>query len=221
MLKAGTSLIAAAVVAGLVFTGWGLDDLSGFLDEPSRLVGLLIAAIGAALSVQGIRFRIEMKSEAAGQEWLAVFNLAAFGLGLWLLPFLDRRLTIAPFLHVSSDAFRWVGVFLLGTGQWLSVWAIRALGRWFSPRIGVQHGHELVGAGPYRILRHPFYTGLLMSMAGFPAVFGSWVGIAMAVAAVPIVLYRVRVEEQQLEQEFGEAYRTMRRRTWRLIPYVY
>ncbi len=215
------SLVAAAVVAGLVLAGWGFDDLGGFLDEPSRAVGLLAAAIGAALSVHGIRFRVEMKSEAAGQEWLAVFNLAAFGLGLWLLPFLDRRLTIAPLLHISADAFRWIGVVLLTTGQWLSVSAIQALGRWFSPRIGVQHGHELVTTGPYRILRHPFYTGLLMAMAGFPAVFGSWVGIAMAVVAVPIVLYRVRVEEQELEREFGVAYRTMLNHTWRLIPYVY
>jgi protein-S-isoprenylcysteine O-methyltransferase Ste14 len=181
----------------------------------------LVAAIGSALAVPGIRFRVEMKSEAAGQEWLAVLNMSAFGAGLWLLPFLDARSEVVPFVHVSSDGVRWVGLVLFAGGEALGVWAIHTLGRWFSPRIGVQHGHELVNKGPYRVLRHPFYTGLLMATVGMPAVFGSWLGVAMAIVALPFVLYRVGVEEDQLEREFGDAYRTMRLRTWRLIPYVY
>ena len=221
MLKGGVSLLAAALVVTLVLAGWGFDHLSGYFDEPSRPLGLLVAAVGAAFSVHGIRFRVEMKSEAKGQEWLAVFNLGAFALALVLLPFLDRRRAIAPFLHLAGDAFRWVGLVLLASGQGLGVWAMLALGRWFTPRIGVQHGHELVMTGPYRLVRHPFYTGLLMTMAGFPAVFGSWVGVPLAVGAVPVMLYRIAVEERELEREFAEGYRAMRSHTWHLIPYVY
>ncbi len=215
------SVLVAVVVAGLVLVGWGIDDVSGFANEPSRPIGLLVAAVGSALAVPGIRFRVEMKSEAAGQEWLAVLNMAAFGMGLWLLPFLDARSEVAPFLHVSGDAVRWVGLVLFTGGAALSVWAIHTLGQWFSPRIGVQYGHELVSAGPYRVLRHPFYTGLLMATVGLPGIFGSWLGVAMAIVALPFVLYRVGIEEDQLEREFGDVYRTMRNRTWRLIPYLY
>ena len=221
MVRRRMSFVAAAFVVGLALAGRGLDDLSGFVGEPSRPIGLLVAAVGAALSVRGIRFRVDMKSEAAGQEWLAVFNLAAFAVALWLFPFVDRHATVAPVLRASGDAFRWTGVVLLATGQALGVWAIQALGRWFTPRIGVQHGHRLVTKGPYRFVRHPFYTGLLMTMAGFPAAFGSWVGIAMVFPALPIILYRVRVEERELEREFGDDYREMRRRTRWMIPYVY
>jgi protein-S-isoprenylcysteine O-methyltransferase Ste14 len=220
-LQALISVLTAAAVAGLVLAGWGLDDVSGFASELSRPIGLLVAATGSALAVPGIRFRVEMKSEAAGQEWLAVLNMAAYGVGLWLLPFLDARPEVATFLHVSGDGIRWAGVVLFAGGEGLSVWAIHTLGRWFSPRIGVQHGHELVSTGPYRVLRHPFYTGLLMAAVGLPAVFGSWIGVAFAVIALPLVLYRVEVEEEQLERQFGEAYRTLRPRTWRLIPFVY
>lgn len=215
------SVLVALIVAALVLVGWGIDDVSGFADEPSRAIGLLVAAVGSALAVPGIRFRVEMKSEAAGQELLAVLNMTAFGVGLWLLPFLDARPEVATFLHVSGEGVRWLGLVLFTSGEALGVWAIHALGRWFSPRIGVQHGHELVNTGPYRVLRHPFYTGLLMATVGMPAVFGSWLGVAMAIVALPFVLYRVGVEEDQLEREFGDAYRTRRLRTWRLIPYVY
>jgi protein-S-isoprenylcysteine O-methyltransferase Ste14 len=220
-LQSLISVVVAMVGAGLVLVGWGIDDLSGFTDELARPIGLVVAAVGSALAVPGIRFRVEMKSEAAGQEWLAVLNMAAFGVGLWLLPFLDARPDVASFLHVSGDGVRWVGLVLFAGGEGLSVWAIHTLGRWFSPRIGVQHGHELVSAGPYRALRHPFYTGLLMATVGLPAIFGSWLGIAMAIVALPLVIYRIGVEEDQLEREFGDGYHKMRTRTWRLIPYVY
>jgi protein-S-isoprenylcysteine O-methyltransferase Ste14 len=60
-----------------------------------------------------------------------------------------------------------------------------------------------------------------MAMVGMPAVFGSWLGVAMSIVALPFILYRVGVEEDHLEREFGDVYRTLRLRTWRLLPYLY
>jgi protein-S-isoprenylcysteine O-methyltransferase Ste14 len=218
-------VIAGGVVALLagvaMLVGWGMADVKGFVEEPSRVVGLVVASVGSGLALRGIRFRVEMKSEARGQEWLAILTMGMFGVGLWLLPFLDARPNVADFLTVEGDTLRWGGVLVFGGGEAVMVWSIWTLGLWFTPRIGVQRGQELINSGPYRVLRHPFYSGLLASMLGFPAVFGSWIGIVVAAIAVPLVVYRVAVEEEQLEKEFEEEYRSMKRRTWRLVPYIY
>jgi protein-S-isoprenylcysteine O-methyltransferase Ste14 len=218
-------VIAGCVVALLagvaMLVGWGMADVKGFVEEPSRVVGLVVASVGSGLALRGVRFRVEMKSEARGQEWLAILTMGMFGVGLWLLPFLDARPNVADFLTVEGDALRWGGVLVFGVGEAVMVWSIWTLGLWFTPRIGVQRGQELINSGPYRVVRHPFYSGLLASMLGFPAIFGSWVGVIVAVIAVPLVLYRVGVEEEHLEREFEEEYRSMKQRTWRLVPYVW
>lgn len=220
-MQALLGVTVAVLAAAAMLVGWGLGDLEGFTEEEARLVGLVVASVASGLAVPGLRFRVEMKSEARGQEWLAVLTMTMFGVGLWVLPYLDARPDVGDFLTVEGDVLRWSGVTLFALGEGVMVWSIWTLGRWFTPRIGVQPGQELVDRGPYRLLRHPFYSGLLAAMVGFPAVFGWWVGLVIGAVALPIVLYRVSVEEDQLEREFEEQYRAMKRRTWRLVPYIY
>lgn len=212
---------AATGAAALFLAGWGLSNLGPFFQDPPRAVGLTVATLGAFLAAPGMRFRAASRTEAKGQEWIAISNLLIYAVALWLFPFLDARRELATFFRVDWSSLRWIGTLLFIAGQGFMVWAIHTLGRFFTAKIGVLPGHQLIETGPYALLRHPFYTGVFLTALGFPAIFGFWVGFASAIVLLPLLIFRMNVEERYLEAEFGEAYQRMKERTWRLIPYVY
>jgi protein-S-isoprenylcysteine O-methyltransferase Ste14 len=113
-----------------------------------------------------------------------------------------------------------VGVALAGVG--LRVWAIVTLGRFFRREVTIEPGQRLVRRGPYRLLRHPSYTGLLLFWAGIGLAFGSWVGAAVAALLIAAALaVRIRVEEQVLAAAFGSDYAEYARSTARLVPGIW
>lgn len=131
--------------------------------------------------------------------------LAMSGIGRW------PDGTRAPLL--------WTGTALVAGGLAFRLWAIRVLGRQFTVDVGIQPGHTLVTAGPYRRLRHPSYTGALACFYGLGVGLGSWASllvIAMAVTAA--FARRIQVEEAVLAQAFGPAWDAHARRTWRVLP---
>ncbi len=122
-------------------------------------------------------------------------------------------------LGVASVEFQYVGLVMAALGLAFREWAIIKLGRFFSRVVEIEAGHELITDGPYRRIRHPAYTGMVAIYFGLILALGTWLG---AIAALGMILlatiYRIRVEEQVLEQSFGDAYRDYMRRTWRLFP---
>ena len=107
-------------------------------------------------------------------------------------------------------------------GVALRAWAIVTLGRYFRREVTIEPGQRLIRRGPYRVLRHPSYTGLLVSCFGLGLAFGSWVGALAGLAIVLAgLLPRIRVEEQVLAGAFGQEYAAYARETARLVPYVW
>jgi protein-S-isoprenylcysteine O-methyltransferase Ste14 len=114
------------------------------------------------------------------------------------------------------------GLILLVGGLAFRVWAIRTLGRFFTSTVQVQQGQTVVDWGPYRLLRHPSYTGALLGALGATLVLNSLVGAALVfLLSVPAYLVRMGTEERALAGQIGEPYREYMRRTKRLIPLVY
>jgi protein-S-isoprenylcysteine O-methyltransferase Ste14 len=103
-------------------------------------------------------------------------------------------------------------------GLAIAIWARRCLGRNWSGEITIKQDHELIRSGPYRLLRHPIYTGLLTMYLGAAIVTGEWFALLGLGLAVFAYWRKVRLEEANLELAFGQDYTSYRRDTWALIP---
>ena len=127
---------------------------------------------------------------------------------------LDER-----FLPLSDVCF-WSGAALTACGLLFSVWARRHLGKNWSQAVTVKKDHELIQSGPYALVRHPIYTGLLLGFAGSAMALGEWRGL-LAVSLVFGALWsKLRLEEKWMRAQFGESYEVYSRRVAALVPYV-
>lgn len=115
-----------------------------------------------------------------------------------------------------------MGLILIISGMIVRFFAIRALGEYFTVNLGIDHGHKLINHGLYKYIRHPSYTGSLLSFFGFGLSLNNW--ISMLVVVIPVLLsfiYRIHIEEDLLRAEFGSAYEDYCNRTKRLVPLIY
>jgi protein-S-isoprenylcysteine O-methyltransferase len=122
----------------------------------------------------------------------------------------------------DGRVFALVGVFLFVSGLLLRWWAIITLGRFFTVDVTIERDHELVERGPFRLVRHPSYTGVLLAFVGFAFTLRNWA--ALVIVLVPIFaafVRRMKVEEEALSRALGLRYADYMRRTKRLVPFVY
>jgi protein-S-isoprenylcysteine O-methyltransferase Ste14 len=115
-----------------------------------------------------------------------------------------------------------IGLALDLVGIALAIWARLALGsNWSGIVVGTQEEHELVQTGPYALVRHPIYSGLLLAIVGTALTLGRLGSYVAVVTGLVALLIRIEVEERLMQQQFGEAHRAYRQRTWKLIPFVW
>lgn len=114
----------------------------------------------------------------------------------------------------------WIGAVVTAGGLLFAIWARRYLGRNWSSEVTVKEGHELITSGPYSIVRHPIYTGILLGFVGSAIARGEWRGL-IAVALVVIALWcKLKLEEEWMRSEFGETYGVYSKRVRALVPGV-
>jgi protein-S-isoprenylcysteine O-methyltransferase Ste14 len=113
------------------------------------------------------------------------------------------------------------GLAIMGVGIALRFSAVLVLGRFFTPVVMIGSDQHVVDTGPYRWIRHPSYTGALLTIAGVLLASANWVALVGLLPVVAGLLYRIKVEETALSEELGEPYRAYARRTKRLLPFIY
>jgi len=155
--------------------------------------------------------------EDRANRWVIV-ALTVIGLLAGYLPAYTER---KGFWTIDGDAVRWLGVVLFAVGGALRLWPVFILGRRFSGLVAIQPGHTLVTNGPYRIIRHPSYAGLLINSLGWALVFRSGVGLVLTLLIVPPLIARIGAEEALLRAQFGGEYDAYCARTSRLLPGIY
>ena len=191
----------AALLFWLTFLSWValdirivLDSLRG-RDRPRRASGDSPSGSSPLVGLAGIWVGI-----AAG---FAVANVHAF-----VLPYKWALLAVGL-------ALTWCGIALRYSAK-------RALGRFFVCAVSIQEGHRVVSDGPYGIVRHPGYTGSLLSLFGLGLATANVVTTALFFV-IPLVLLvrRMRVEEARLVAALGSEYEAFRDSRSRLVPGIY
>jgi protein-S-isoprenylcysteine O-methyltransferase Ste14 len=115
-----------------------------------------------------------------------------------------------------------VGLAVLVGGMLFRWYAIRVLGRFFTFDVAISPGQTVIDSGPYRYVRHPSYTGSLVGYVGVGLALGNWAALLVpALCMAAAYAYRIPVEERALVKGLGQPYEEYRKRTWRLIPFVY
>ncbi len=142
--------------------------------------------------------------------WLPFFGLALLVLRPYLLGGRPH-----PVLAVAGGVLTVVGVGLLHAARF-------KLGRLYTVRVNIREDHRLVTDGIYAIVRHPRYSGFLLSGVGIPMIVGSVVGVLVFTLPLWVAsLVRLRVEETVLFEVFGDEYRAYASRTKRVLPGIW
>jgi protein-S-isoprenylcysteine O-methyltransferase Ste14 len=122
----------------------------------------------------------------------------------------------------APPAFAAAGIVVIWVGLAVRVWAVLTLGGSFSTFIQVDADQAVVTRGPYRWVRHPSYTGLLLVALGFGLGAGNWLSLVICAVIPPLgLLPRIAVEESEMTRVLGEQYRSYQRATSRLVPGVW
>ncbi len=102
----------------------------------------------------------------------------------------------------------------------ITIWARLALAGNWSATVTLKQDHELISRGPYRLVRHPIYSGLLLAAFGTALPREDLRAVVALALILLAILRKAAIEEVKLSQHFGDAYRDYRRRTKALIPYL-
>ena len=137
---------------------------------------------------------------------------------LWL-PSVPLRLLNQRFVPSGVWCF-WGGSAITASGMLFSVWARRYLGKNWSQAVTVKEGHELITTGPYALVRHPIYTGLLLAFAGCALARGEWRGLLAVALVFAVLWHKLRLEEKWMRAQFGQSYDAYSRQVAAVVPYL-
>jgi protein-S-isoprenylcysteine O-methyltransferase Ste14 len=181
------------------------------------IVAVWIAFLGFwVISARHVKRTVRReRSLASGLGMMVIFAvLVALSRIPGLAPVLRR-----PWLPESPIVAALAAVLCIG-GVALAIMARRALGANWSAQPSLQEGHELVTSGPYRHVRHPIYTGILLAILG-SVLTAAAMWLVLFVAAIAVFVYRIKVEEALMRQQFPDRYPAYQERTRALIPLVW
>ena len=115
-----------------------------------------------------------------------------------------------------------IGIAIAWAGIGLRWWSFRTLGRYFTFTVQTSADQPVITGGPYRFVRHPSYTGILLALIGVGSTYGNWLSVAVFVVVLMVgFVNRIRVEEAALSAELGDAYTSYASGRKRLVPLVW
>ncbi len=181
------------------------------------LVALLWLAWLAYWAVSALATKPDARAETG-------LSRLAFGVPIWLAAWLMIGSGVPGTLNQrfvpASPGIAIVGTLLVAIGLGFAVWARVHLGANWSGMVTVKQDHKLIRSGPYGIVRHPIYSGLILAVLGSALVIGYWRAIVGFVLVVLGVVYKAGLEERWMIETFGQAYEDYRAKVPGLIPFL-
>jgi protein-S-isoprenylcysteine O-methyltransferase Ste14 len=177
----------------------------------SRLAALVLVWAG------GWRISKPTSRTAEGLNSLTPYLPVLIGMVLLPMHVLPESWVKEP-LWPHSLVLDTAGLAVTVLGAVFAIWSRVTLGRNWSSAPQVKERHELVVKGPYRIVRHPIYTGLILAVAGTGLAQDRGIWLFMVVLIFASYWLKIRVEERLMMETFPEEYAEYRRRVKALIP---
>jgi protein-S-isoprenylcysteine O-methyltransferase Ste14 len=141
-----------------------------------------------------------------------------------LIFFLAVALSIWEFLVVQKANYsiiNVIGLILFLIGLFIRLNGKKTLGKYYSRGLRTLKDHKIVKQGFYKYIRHPIYLASIVYGLGIPLFFSSLYGFLIMLLLIPLIFYRIKIEEEMLLEEFGGEYREYIKQTKKLIPYIY
>jgi protein-S-isoprenylcysteine O-methyltransferase Ste14 len=173
-------------------------------DQAMLLVRSLWSVLGVVWLVLAFANKSSKRTETPFERLL---HLAPLFVAMWLLfgrvqPFPGLFLPLLP----ASPILRYAGVLITALGMAISIWARVSLGTNWSGMVTLKDNHELIRKGPYRRIRHPIYTGILVGVIGTALIYSQLRGLLCFLILYITFHFKARREESFLLHEFGPAF---------------
>ncbi len=186
---------------------------------PPAVHGLLIATAIIWLVVE-LRQSMNTRPEAETADKGSRFSIRVFAIIGAVSAILAKHVTATNIHPVPVVA--WIGLVVVWCGIALRFWSFQTLGRYFTFTVQTSSDQPVITAGPYRVIRHPSYAGVLVAVIGLGLVFANWLSLVCLTAAIlGGIVYRITVEERALLGALGEPYRQYAATHKRLVPFVW
>jgi len=154
-------------------------------------------------------------------KWMPYDILLWLSLVLALIPGIGQQLGILSVRFIPVIPILWyVGLVITALGLFFAIWARKHLGSNWNGIPALVKGQKLIRTGPYAIVRHPIYTGLLFGMIGSAITVGQYRGLIAIVLMAIFCWSRIRTEEKIMKDEFGKQYDTYKKEVKAIIPWI-
>jgi protein-S-isoprenylcysteine O-methyltransferase Ste14 len=180
----------------------------------------LLATASLLVYLGAATFILRRARARRGERVAEVGGIARWGPAFAWVPYAILAFEIGPRILVP-DTVAWIGAALVVGGVLFALWALAVIGRHFDLELEAHADHEVVRGGPYRAMRHPIYSGLIVHTVGAFIASGNLLfGAGSLCGTVPLLVARARIEEELLRRQLGTAYDAYARDVGMLIPFL-
>ena len=196
-----------------------MRDARRMLSSVRHAVGELVAWLWIATAIVWVVLAFGNKRTVARRGLTGLIPVAAVAVIL-LTPTSLRRSGLRHQLWSSSATLSLIALLFVASGSAFAIWARLAIGRNWSSTVTLKQDHELIRRGPYALVRHPIYTGLLSMCVGTMVLTGLVESVGVVTVGIVYVVFKVRDEERLMSETFPAQYPEYRRTVKAIIPFI-